>query len=261
MPSLGLNPATMSRDEMIRAIEVEANRRAPDSMEARFAIRNQLRAEYGLGTEKHKRGGAAGVWDRNKGPIGSIAGGLAASFIPGAGALLLPALGGIAGGAAARGKFDTSNILGDSLGGVSGGGIPKAAGALRGAFVPGGAAGGAGAAGSAGASAASAMPLDQVANASMVAKPMNPAMRALSGAGSFLQKNPEVAGLGLQAAGQMGAANATRDLQRQQLGMEQRQYDDERERKRRIGELLLPLWQQQSNAPTPGLPQLPRMGG
>jgi hypothetical protein len=255
MPSLGLNPATMSRDEMIRAIEVEANRRAPDSMEARFAIRNQLRAEYGLGTEKHKRGGAAGVWDRNKGPIGSIAGGLAASFIPGAGAFLLPALGGIAGGAAARGKFDTSNVLGDSLGGVSGGGIPKLGGALKSAFVPGGAAGGAGAAG------AAAMPLDQVANASMVAKPINPAMRALSGAGSFLKQNPEVAGLGLQAAGQMGAANATRDLQRQQLGMEQRQYDDERERKRRIGELLLPLWQQQSNAPKPGLPQLPRMGG
>jgi hypothetical protein len=60
----------MARDPRIVAIEAEAKRLAAadgkTSHKERFRIRNELRAAQGLGREKKKRGGAAGVWDRNK---------------------------------------------------------------------------------------------------------------------------------------------------------------------------------------------------
>jgi hypothetical protein len=43
------------------------------TMEERFAARNAVRAKYGMDPEKRTRGGAAGVWDRNKGFITTAA--------------------------------------------------------------------------------------------------------------------------------------------------------------------------------------------
>lgn len=253
-----------SRDPRIRAIEQEAARRAMEdgrtSHQERFNIRAGLRSEQGLGRETRKRGGVGGVWDRNKGAIGSVAGGLAASFIPGAGAFLLPALGGALGGAAARGKFDAGNLIGDTLGGVSGGQVPNAVGALRGAFT--GGAGGAAGAATAGAGAPAMPPgfdLSNVANANVVGQ------RSLGGmaraAGGFLRENPEVVGMGLQAAGQAQNAAANRSMQRDAMNFERQQYEDEQERRRRIGELLLPMWNKQQGAGALPMPQLPRLGG
>lgn len=253
-----------SRDPRIRAIEQQAARQAMEdgrtSHAERFNIRAGLREQAGLGRESRKRGGVAGVWDRNKGAIGSVAGGLAGSFIPGVGTMLGSALGGALGGAAARGKFDAGNLIGDTLGGVSGGQIPNAVGALRGAFT-----GGAGAAaGSATAGAgAPAMPpgfdLNNVANANVVGQ------RSIGGmaraAGGFLRDNPEVVGMGLQAAGQAQNAAANRSMQRDAINFERQQYEDEQERRRRIGELLLPMWNKQQGAGALPMPQLPRLGG
>lgn len=55
-----------SSDPLIRQIERTANERHPRDREARFAERNRLRAAYGLPPERRKRGGLAGVYDRNK---------------------------------------------------------------------------------------------------------------------------------------------------------------------------------------------------
>lgn len=256
-----------SRDPRIRAIEQQAARQAMEdgrtSHAERFNIRAGLREQAGLGRESRKRGGVGGVWDRNKGAIGSVAGGLAASFIPGAGAFLIPALGGALGGAAARGKFDAGNLIGDTLGGVSGGQIPNAASALRGAFTGGaGAAGGAAGSATAGAGAPTMPPgfdLNNVANANVVGQ------RSLGGmaraAGGFLRDNPEVVGMGLQAAGQAQNAAANRSMQRDAINFERQQYEDEQERRRRIGELLLPMWNKQQGAGALPMPQLPRLGG
>lgn len=251
-----------SRDPRIRAIEQEAARRAMEdgrtSHQERFNIRAGLRAEQGLGRETRKRGGVAGVWDRNKGAIGSVAGGLAGSFIPGVGTMLGSALGGALGGAAARGKFDAGNLIGDTLGGVSGGQVPNAVGALRGAFTGGGAAGAA----TAGAGAPAMPPgfdLGNVANANVAGS------RSLGGlaraAGGFLRENPEVVGMGLQAAGQAQNAAANRSMQRDAMNFERQQYEDEQERRRRIGELLLPMWNKQQGAGALPMPSLPRLGG
>lgn len=254
-----------SRDPRIRAIELEASRRAAldgeTSHAERFRIRQQLRREQGLGREKVKRGGISGVWDRNKGAIGSIAGGLVSSFIPGLGAVLGPALGGIAGGSLARGKFDTSNILGDTLGGFGGASIPGVAGAIKGAFVPkaAGAAGGGG-----GAVGGAAMDLANVTNANVVGQAPGLGQRVgqmVGSVGNFAKANPEVIGMGLQAAGQMQNAAAQRDLQRQQLDLQRDTLEDEQERRRRIAELLAPVYQRNPGMtptpmPQPGLPMM-----
>lgn len=209
----------------IRDIELEASRRAAadgrTSRRERFQIRNQLRSQYGLDPEEKQRGGVAGVWDRNKGAIGSVAGGLAASFIPGAGAFLAPALGGILGGSAARGRFEGGNVLGDALGGTMAGAAPSAAATA----VPGRLSG------------------------------------MLASAGNFAKANPEVVAMGLQGAGQAMQANANRRMADRSMDFQERQYEDEQERRRRIAELLAPMWQARQAAPAPAMPSLPMLGG
>ena len=81
----------------IRAIEIAAKEAFPDDrdMDARFDLRNQLRAEQGLPPEKRKRGGVAGAYDK---------GFLAPALAIGLGPIALGlAGGGAAGGAGAAG--------------------------------------------------------------------------------------------------------------------------------------------------------------
>lgn len=80
--------------------------------------------------KKRKRGGLAGLWDRNKGAIGSIAGAaLGNMLVPGAGAAAGKLLGGAAGGALARGRFDAGRAVGDAFMGSAGVGAGKVLGA------------------------------------------------------------------------------------------------------------------------------------
>lgn len=305
-----------SRDPKIRAIEVEAARLANadgnTSHAERYRLRQQLRSQQGLGKEGIKRGGISGVWDRNKGAIGSIAGGLAASFIPGAGAFLLPSLGGMLGGAAARGRLDADNLIGDGLGGMGGGGIrnlassfiPKAAG-LPGMTAPGAATNnvlaqaGRGAASlppltptipTIGSAATSSLPslaapaaatnnalagMGRIGAAAMpAAAPTIPSVASaaapsgvggfMRGVGGYIKENPEVAGLAIKGVTDSMNNNANRAMQDRRLDLDERMYEDEQQRRRRIAELLAPMWNARQNAappPMPGLPALPTMGG
>lgn len=293
----------------IRDIELEASRRAAadgrTSHRERFQIRNQLRSQYGLDAEDKKRGGVAGVWDRNKGAIGSVAGGLAASFIPGAGAFLAPALGGILGGSAARGRFEGGNVLGDALGGVGGGGVkslassfmPQAgARALPTLTAPGAATNNV--LGSTAQNAMRALPAPGVATNNVLGS----AMRALpapgnfttnaigamsvgapnvgtiapsalpsaasgagrsflSNVGGFVKDNPEVVAMGTKMVSDTMQGNANRAMADRSMDFQERQYEDEQERRRRIAELLAPMWQARQAAPAPAMPGLPMLGG
>lgn len=104
-----------STNPQVRAIELEASRRAAEDGETshaeRFAIRNALRADAGLPAEQRKRGGAAGVYDRNKQFALPLAM-LAAPFA-------LPALGGALGlGGAAGAGGAASGAAGAAAGAV-----------------------------------------------------------------------------------------------------------------------------------------------
>lgn len=77
----------------------------------------ELLASRGQEPQRRRRGGLAGIWDRNKGAIGSVAGAALGNLLmPGAGgAIAGKLLGGAAGGALARGRFDAGQALGDAL--------------------------------------------------------------------------------------------------------------------------------------------------
>lgn len=105
----------------IRAIEIAAKQAFPDDkdMDARFDLRNQLRAEQGLPPEKRKRGGFAGAYDK---------GFLAPALAIGLGPLALGlAGGGAAGGAGAAGTAGTAGTVGTAGTAASGGLAPIAA--------------------------------------------------------------------------------------------------------------------------------------
>ena len=126
----------MAKDPRVKAIEEEAHRRSladgKTSHKERFAIRRELRQEAGLGKEKKKRGGAAGVWDRSKDvivPLGAAALGLAT------GGLAAP----IAASAFARGVdregkggigFDAGQAVRGGLEGAMAGSVGRFAGGL-----------------------------------------------------------------------------------------------------------------------------------
>jgi hypothetical protein len=134
------------RKARIKAIEVESGKRFPGKSDAarkaRFAFRNAERAKLGLGKEKKKRGGAAGVWDRNKDvivPVGSFALGM----IPGVN-LAVPALAAAAArGLDREGKSGIGFDVGNAAKGAIEGGLAGGAGSAVGAGIRGAQAGGA----------------------------------------------------------------------------------------------------------------------
>lgn len=106
----------------IRAIEIAAKQAFPDDkdMDARFDLRNQLRAEQGLPPEKRKRGGFAGAYDK---------GFLAPALAIGLGPLALGLAGGGAGaaGGTAASTAGTAGTVGTAGTAASGGLAPIAA--------------------------------------------------------------------------------------------------------------------------------------
>lgn len=209
---------------------------------------------------KKKRGGIAGLWDRNKGAIGSIAGAaLGNLLLPGAGGMAVgKLLGGAAGGALARGRLDTKNVLGDVLTGTSalgagkilGRGISAAQsgsgniGAMARDFAT--AAGGEtrrqlgmappgydevlrGATGTATATAGGT-----AGKAGMTAQA--PA-RGLNRALQFVEKNPTAVGMGLQALSGVMSAQEERRIEEARL-------EEERRRSRNLGMLAAPIFRE-----------------
>jgi hypothetical protein len=176
----------VAKDPRIKAIEEEADRRSrldgKTSHKERFRIRAELRAAAGLGKEKKKRGGAAGVWDRNKDVIVPIAAGALGLMT---GGIATPALA----AAAARGLdregkggigFDVGNAARGAMEGAAAGGIGKMAGGL----MP-----GAGAAGGA-AGATAATPAASATQAMRVADPISGGMVTIGGGAAPIAAAP-----------------------------------------------------------------------
>ena len=164
----------MAKDPRVKAIEEEADRRSrldgKTSHKERYRIRAELRAGAGLGKEKKKRGGAAGVWDRNKDVIVPVGAGLLGLLTGGVATPMLAA-------AAARGLdregkggigFDAGNAARGAMEGAAAGSVGK----FAGGFMPGaGAAGGA-----AGSAATAAAPASSVAMGGVGGMPAIPSL-------------------------------------------------------------------------------------
>jgi hypothetical protein len=172
----------VAKNPQIRAIEEEADRLSradgKTSHKERFRIRAELRAQAGLGKEKKKRGGAAGVWDRNKDVIVPIAAGALGLMTGGVATPMLAA-------AAARGLdregkggigFDVGNAARGAMEGAAAGSIGKFAGGL----MPG--------AGAAGATAAT--PAASASQAMRVADPINGGMVTIGGGAAPIAAAP-----------------------------------------------------------------------
>lgn len=140
----------MAKDPRVKAIEEEADRRSrldgKTSHKERFRIRAELRQAAGLGKEQKKRGGIAGVYDRNKdvilpvaaGALGLLTGGVAAPMLAAAAARGLDREGkggiGFDVGNAARGAVEGG--MAGSIGKMAGGLMPGAAGSAATAAAP-----------------------------------------------------------------------------------------------------------------------------
>lgn len=201
--------------------------------------------------KKRKRGGLAGLWDRNKGAIGSVAGAaLGNLLVPGAGAAVGKLLGGAAGGALARGRFDAGRAVGDAF---TGSGAVSAAGAARRGI---GSLFGRKMAGPVARDIALEPVTSMSRNAAFetaaqpstmgTAGPMGrvgevagrigqAGQRGLSRALEFVGENPESVGLGLQAmSGIMGA--------QEQRRIEEARLREERRRAENLARLAMPLY-------------------
>lgn len=193
------------RKARIKAIEAESGKRFPGKSDAarkqRFAFRNAERAKLGLGKEKKKRGGAAGVWDRGKDvivPVGALAlgaltGGLAAPALAAAAAR----------GLDREGKSGIGFDVGNAAKGALEGGVAGGIGAAGRAAVAGAKAGGAMAGAKAGAKTATTL----AKGVSTKAQALNTATKAATGMGL---KDAAVGAYGVYSAvqGQRAAKDA-----------------------------------------------------
>jgi len=93
--------------------ELAAANRLP-TREQRLSARNAVRAKYGMETEKRKRGGIAGLYDRNKGVIQAALPTLAGFLVPGSSVLAGALTGGLARGLDRPGKRGIGLDLGQA---------------------------------------------------------------------------------------------------------------------------------------------------
>lgn len=197
--------------------------------------------------EKRKRGGLAGLYDRNKKIIAPVATGLAGLFNPLAGAAVGAAFKGMDRPGKSGIGFDVGK---GAMGALQGYGMGKGAQALKGMFT-GGAAGAAGAAGG-GAPGSAVLSKTGTAidpsvlnrGADLVAQAAQPPEVG----GSLMGRLGSAAGRigkaatskeGIAALG--GAAKAASGLieSQQDRAMEQRRLDEEEQRRQRLAELML----------------------
>jgi hypothetical protein len=251
---------------MAYADEIAAANRLK-TLEERFAARNAVRAKYGMEPEKKTRGGLAEVYDRNKGVIQAALPALAGMLVPGAGALAGAITGGLARGLdrpgqggikpdwgqAARGA-----ATGAALGGLGGtargklgemlGGRTASAGALKPMVAPTGPSVGPAATpmGSVGSTTtpATAPAIAPVAAAAPTVPAESPKPGMLSRLLTTAQKPEVLAPLVGGVADVLGSAQ-DRAVKERQVKLEEEQLRMEQERKARMAELLMPLFQQQ----------------
>ena len=214
-----------------KEIAREAKRRSladdgKTSLDERFRIRNEIRAESGLPAEKHKRGFLAGAYDRNKSWVVPVLSGLAG--LTGIGGAALPAiLGGLKGfdrpGEGGIG-FDAGKGLAGAATGYGAGKVGSAIGNLAG--IGGGAAGAVPAA--VPAPVAGAAPdLANVANASVTG--VGGAVPAASGLSGILGRakgllTPENIFTGLQGLNAARGMARETDLTNEAVGLDRNRW-------------------------------------
>lgn len=221
----------------------------------RFAARNAVRAKYGMPPERRKRGGLAGMWDRNKSVIKPVATGLA-------GLLGTPALGAAVGasfGFDRPGKGGIGYDVGKgAMGALQGYGTGKL-GSLLGAKAGIGKLGaleGAGKTVSGGVSKIGGMlgvgGEAPVAGGTVAANhgtlaaplPLPSGGSKLASAGSWLAKHPEVAAGALGAYSTLSEGASDRDIANRRLEFEERQYAEDRADRERRATIARQLYDQ-----------------
>jgi len=257
---------------MAYADEIAAANRLK-TREERFAARNAVRAKYGMEAEKKTRGGLAEVYDRNKGLVQAALPTLAGILVPGAGALAGGVIGGLAKGLDRPGQGGVKMDWGQARrGALAGAGLgatgafartglqnlmaPKAD-ALRPITAPTGPSvssvqTGMGTAGATTTPAAVAAPTP-VAAAPVAPAPVAPAVKAptenpkdgtLSSLFGALKK-PEVLAPAAGAVADVFGSMQDRATKEAQVRLEEQQMQMENERRARLAQLLMPLFQQQ----------------
>jgi hypothetical protein len=191
------------------------------------ALRQNLSLSPEPPKKKRKRGGLAGIWDRNKGVIKPLVSGIAGAVGGPIGGALA---GGLMGGLDRPGKSGVGFDLGRGVRGAASGALAGAAGAgLRGYFTgSGGLAGARQALGNYG----TQMGLGQ-----------GGALRnAASGVRRFAEANPVTSGAALTTAGNMMAANQQARVAREQEQFERDLFNRQEDERRALADALLPLF-------------------
>lgn len=217
------------------------------------ALMSSQQQQQAPAPKRRKRGGLAGIWDRNKRVIAPVVGaGLGALT----GGLAAPAIaGGLMRGLDRPGKrgigFDVGAGARGAVEGAMAGSVGKAARGFGSRLLGRGATEAAGQAGAAGST-----PLDvgtgigqetARSSASMTDYIRGGAERAgrgLRAVGRFAKENPEAIGMGLQAASGVMGAQAERQMADERIALERQRDEEERRRRETIARLLLPLFQQ-----------------
>lgn len=219
----------MNPDDLLRALLASGQSQAP--------------------APRRRRGGLAGIWDRNKGIIKPVVSG-ALGLVPGIGMGLAAGAGALMGGLDRRGKggigFDAGQGVRGAVEGAAAGGTARFGRGLLGR----GAAGPVGADPSALAGRGS-MAQNAAFEAGAQAVPEAVAPRGLAAlnlrnVGSFIKENPEAVGRGLQGAAGILGSQSERRMRQQEMEMLRQRDEDERRRRQITAGLLLPLYQQQS---------------
>lgn len=234
------------------------------TMEERFAARNAVRAKYGMAPEKSTRGGLAGIYDRNKGFL-TTAASMAAGALGGPAAA--SALGALIKGVDRPGKRGIGFDFGQAARGAAEGYVAGAAGAgLKGGLGSGtvkqslGKYFGLPSAGAAQPAPAglpsAAKPFEMMTDAEKMAYFSGGSAPAAAPAAQpsvaasllgFAQKNPAVVqGIAGGAADVIGSAQE-RAVQERRLQLEEQAMRTENERKARLAELLMPMFQYEAS--------------
>lgn len=260
----------MSYESEIAAANTNASRRD------RFKARAAVNTKYGMATEKRKRGGLAGTWDRNKQVIKPLAT-IAAGMVPGIGPLLASGVGAAMGGFDRPGKGGVGFDVGGGLkGGISGYGMGGVGAGLKGAFT--GATSGTGLVAGAkkglggyradtpwfgGSSGGSpAVPGGEIVNPDTgemmpfggrpAVAPVSNVKRAFTGATSFVKKNPLAVGSALKAGADIYQSGANRRQEQAQTNIQNSRYDAREEQRKKLAEMLRPLFMRLQAQTLPG---------
>jgi hypothetical protein len=189
---------------------------------------NMLSQQLSLGAapkKKRKRGGLAGLWDRNKGVIKPLVSGVAGAFGGPIGGALA---GGLMGGLDRPGKGGVGFDVGRGVRGAAGGALAGAAGAGARGLFSGGMAGAKTALGNYG----NQMGLGK---GGMVRQGIGKAVK-------FAEANPVTAGAALTTTGSMMAANQQARVAQERENYERELFNRQEEERRAMAEALLPLF-------------------